>query len=173
MPVTPFHMGPAALIKAALRNKFSISIFSFSQVLIDLQLLFAMLGADIELHGISHTLIGATFIAIISFSLGKPICQSLLKYWNHSLALSAKDLLFAQEFISWKVAIFSAFIGTYSHLLFDSFMHADLEVFYPLQINNPLLGLISISNLHISFAIAGLVGTIIYFLSQYFIQKRN
>ena len=173
MPVTPFHVGPAALIKAVFCDKFSITIFSFAQILIDCQPLFAMLGADIELHGISHTYLGATLIAIISFSLGKPICQSFLKYWNRHRPPSKIDLLFVKETISWKVAISSAFIGTYSHIFFDSFMHSDLEVFYPWHTTNPLLGLISIENLHITFAIAGLFGAIIYFLKQYFIRNHN
>ena len=37
MPVTPFHVGPAAVVKAVFREKFSITIFAFSQILIDLQ----------------------------------------------------------------------------------------------------------------------------------------
>ena len=173
MPVTPFHVGPAAIIKSVFREKFSITIFAFSQILIDLQPLFAMLGADIELHGISHTYLGATVIAIISFVLGKPICQFFLNWWNRHLSADNDSILIVNESISWKVAISSAFIGTYSHILLDSIMHADLQPFYPAQFTNHLLGLVAIDTLHILCAVAGAIGAVIYFLISYFLKHRQ
>lgn len=173
MPVTPFHVGPAAIVKAVFREKFSITIFAFSQILIDLQPLFSMLGADIELHGISHTYLGATVIAIISALLGKSICQFFLGWWNRHLSADKNSVLIVKESISWKVAISSAFIGTYSHILFDSVMHADLQPFYPAQITNHLLGLVAIDTLHILCAIAGIVGVIIYFSINYLLVHRQ
>jgi len=172
MPVTPFHIGPAAIIKAVFREKFSITIFSFSQILIDLQPLFAMLGANIELHGVSHTYLGATLIAIISCVVGRPLCQLSLKWWNHHLSAPENSLLIVKEAISWQVAISSAFIGTYSHILLDSIMHTDLQPFYPMQITNKLLNLIAIDSLHILCAVAGVIGLIGYFLGNYFLRRR-
>ena len=173
MPVTPFHVGPAAIIKAVFRDKFSITVFSFSQILIDLQPLFAMLGADIELHGISHTYIGATVIAIISILLGKPFCQFFLNGWNRHLSANKNSILIVKASISWKVAIMSAFIGTYSHILLDSIMHADLQPFYPAQITNHLLGLVAIDSLHILCAIAGGMGAVVYFSISYLLIRRQ
>jgi len=173
MPVTPFHVGPAAIIKGIFREKFSITIFAFSQILIDLQPLFAMLGADIELHGISHTYLGATIIAMISFVLGKPSCQFFLSWWNRHLSADNDSILLVKESISWKVAISSAFIGTYSHILLDSIMHADLQPFYPVQFTNHLLGLVAIEPLHILCAIAGFIGVAIYFVISYILKHRQ
>ena len=171
MPVTPFHLGPAAIIKAVLREKFSITIFGFSQILMDLQPLFAMLGADIELHGLSHTYLGATGIGIVASLLAKPVCEFLLRFWNRRSEFSKSNLLYFNENISWTVTISSAFIGTYSHIFLDSFMHADLQPFYPLEIKNQFLGLIGFGELHVLCVITGVIGAMGYFSVEYF--KKN
>ncbi len=173
MPVTPFHVGPAVIVKAVFRDKFSITVFSFSQIVIDLQPLFALLGADIQLHGMSHTYLGATVAALLSCVIGKPVCTCFLKWWNCHLLVAKESLLLVKEAISWKVALCSAFLGTYSHILLDSIMHADLEPFFPLQIPNNLLGLVAVDTLHILCAAAGLLGLIAYFLGSYLLKSRQ
>ena len=85
-----------------------------------------MLSADIQLHGISHTYLGATVIALISCVIGKPVCTFFLKWWNCHLLVAKDSLLIVKEAISWKIALCSAFMVTYSHILLDSIMHADL-----------------------------------------------
>jgi hypothetical protein len=37
MPFTPFHMGPGLLMKVGLQGSFSLMVFGWTQVLIDLQ----------------------------------------------------------------------------------------------------------------------------------------
>jgi uncharacterized membrane protein YeaQ/YmgE (transglycosylase-associated protein family) len=170
MPITPFHLGPAVVVKAVLRDKFSITIFGFSQILIDLQPLFSMLGADIALHGLSHTYLGATVIAIIAGFIGRPLCQFFLRWWNRHLSTTETSLLIVKENFSWSIAFSSAFIGTYSHILLDSIMHADLIAFYPLNIKNSLLGLVPIDTLHVVCFIAGIIGAVIYFGTPYFLK---
>ena len=46
---------------------------------------------------------------------------------------------------SWPVAMVSALIGSFSHVLLDSVMHADVEPFAPLFPDNPFLGLLSVA----------------------------
>ena len=164
MPVTPFHMGPAVIVKAVLREKFSLTIFGFSQILIDLQPLLVLFGADFELHGISHTLIGASVIAAVAALSGKPLCEFFLRWWNRHLSAPNSQLLYVNETISWWVVISSALIGTYSHLLRDSIMHTEVIPFYPLHTNNSLWGLVSVDKLHIYCVIAGVIGMIGYWL---------
>ena len=173
MPITPFHLGPAAIVKAVLRDKFSFTIFGFSQILIDLQPLFSMLGADIALHGLSHTYFGASIIAIVAALIGRPVCQFFLCGWNRHLSTTESSLLMVKEKISWSIAFSSALIGTYSHILLDSIMHTDLIPFYPLNIKNSLLGLMPINTLHLICLITGIAGTIIYFGMTYFLQRKN
>lgn len=174
MPVTPFHVGPGTLVKVVLREKFSLTIFGFAQIVIDLQPLIAMLGADIELHGFTHTYLGATLIAAISSILGKPLCEYGLRLWNQDMPLSESHPLWHfPEKISWTVVTSSALIGTYSHVLLDCIMHAEIEPFYPLAIRNQLFGLVGMEELHKLCAYAGLLGFIGYFGIGYFLVRKS
>ena len=65
MPFTPLHMGPGLAVKAVMQRKFSLLVFGWSQVVIDLQPLLAMTTGRVELHGFSHTLLGATLIGLL------------------------------------------------------------------------------------------------------------
>jgi membrane-bound metal-dependent hydrolase YbcI (DUF457 family) len=54
---------------------------------------------------------------------------------------------------------FSAFIGSFSHVLLASIMHTDLELFYPITLINNFQGFIIIEALHILCLYSSLVGT--------------
>jgi len=71
------------------------------------------------------------------------------------------------------VAIISAFIGSYSHVLIDSVMHADLEPFAPFTLDNPMLGLLSIEGLHRFCLYSGLVGAGLYFAISYWLGRHR
>ena len=58
MPFTPLHMGPGIAVKAVMQRQFSLMVFGWSQIVIDLQPLFAMITGKGELHGFSRTYIG-------------------------------------------------------------------------------------------------------------------
>ena len=121
-------MGLGLVIKSGEPKKFSLLMFGLSQVFIDLQPLVAMTtGASIELHGISHTIVGATLIALLCLPF-----RGLL------------ELLFKLS-IGTREAAVGAFVGVYSHILLDSIVHADVSgnLFYPFHIESRLLGLLS------------------------------
>ena len=82
MPVTPFHMGPALLVKAAAPRRFSLVIFGVSQVAIDVEPLVGLFRGAAVLHGFSHTLTGATLVAIASVVVGRPLCERVLSTLN-------------------------------------------------------------------------------------------
>ncbi|SVD14383.1 uncharacterized protein METZ01_LOCUS367237 [marine metagenome] len=150
MPFTPFHMGPGILIKSLLQGSFSLLLFGFTQVLMDLQPLFAIITGIGNLHGFSHTYIGATLIGIISGLLGKYIFDFIFKYRKIKVVLS------------WKITFISAFIGSYSHIVLDSIMHSDMNPFYPLEISNNLLYILSNQQLHDFCLISGVIGFVLY-----------
>jgi hypothetical protein len=62
MPFTPFHMGPGAAIKFVTGNYFSLMVFGFAQLAIDVEPLIRLWRHDSVLHGFSHTYIGAFII---------------------------------------------------------------------------------------------------------------
>jgi hypothetical protein len=106
-------MGPGLIVKAFMQGAFSLMVFGWSQILIDIQPLVVMLTGQGELHGFSHTYIGATLIALVSAISGKYLGELGLKIIREPQYIP----------INWAVAFISAFIGTYSHVFIDSIMH--------------------------------------------------
>ncbi len=155
MPFTPFHMGPGIAIKAILQSSFSLMVFGWAQIIMDIQPLIVLLSGEGHLHGFSHTYIGATLLAIFSGITGKYLTE--IGLWVLYLGKQEKAL------IAWWVVFLSAFIGTYSHVLIDSIMHADMEPYFPFSTANQWLGIISVEWLHRLCLLSGVVGACIYF----------
>lgn len=166
MPFTPFHMGPGILIKALLQGSFSLMVFGWAQIVMDIQPLFVLLTGEGHLHGFSHTYVGATLLAIFSALSGKYLSEVGLKLIGIARKLNPIQ-------INWWIAFGSAFIGTYTHVVLDSIMHSDVEPFYPLSQANNMLGFISVGELHQFCLYSALVGTAVYYSVQYFTKKHN
>ncbi|MCA9016310.1 MAG: metal-dependent hydrolase [Gammaproteobacteria bacterium] len=155
MPFTPFHMGPGLLIKSVLQGSFSLMVFGWTQVVMDLQPLIVMITGEGHLHGFTHTFPGAALIALVSALTGKYLSEYGLRI------LGVAPL--ARLTIRWWVAIVSAFIGSFSHVVLDAVMHGDVQPFYPASLQNPLLGNLSVEALHKLCLYSGLVGAGLYY----------
>ncbi len=162
MPFTPLHLGPATVVKAVVKEKFSLTVFGLAQLLMDIQPLAAMLGADIELHGLSHTYVGATLIGLISGLAGRPFRRKLWHYLGFQIQFPGQRIIRLNPNISWPIIMISAFFGTYSHVFLDSFMHADLTPYYPLAIENTWVHIFSIEQLYAFCFWSGLIGSGVY-----------
>ncbi len=164
MPFTPYHMGPGILIKAVLQGSFSLMVFGWAQIIMDLQPLVVLITGKGHLHGFSHTYFGASLLAIFAAITGKYLSELGL----FILRLSKKP---NQIKIAWWVVFLSAFIGTFSHVLIDSIMHADIVPFFPFSSENKILGLVSIDRLHKLCLYSGIFGAGLYFLVQFKLKK--
>ena len=160
MPFTPLHMGIGILTKAALQSSFSLMVFGWSQIVMDLQPLIVMITGHGHLHGFTHTYLGASLLTIISALSGKYLSELGLRIIGISKKLNPIK-------ISWWVVFLSASFGTFSHVFLDSIMHYDMQPFYPFSAENGLLGIISISTLHKILLYSGLVGAGIYYTVQF------
>jgi membrane-bound metal-dependent hydrolase YbcI (DUF457 family) len=147
VPFTPFHLGPGALFKAIGGDRFSFTIFGGSQVLMDIEPLVRMIRKDGVLHGLSHTIAGASVVALIATAIGPPVGTAALRLVGLS-----------HHLIGWRVALVSALVGTYSHIALDAVMHGDMNPVWPIAYGNDLLGFISVETLHLLCALAGLLG---------------
>jgi len=154
MPFTPYHMGPGMLVKAALRGGFSLMIFGWTQVVTDLEPLVAMVRGTGDLHGYSHTYLGAVFIALFCAGTGKYAVELVLRVIDGPLIKTAA--------VPWWVAMLSAFIGSFSHVALDSIMHADVTPFAPFSMASPIHGLISRDEIHEFCVCTGVVGLLLY-----------
>ena len=163
MPFTPIHMGPGILIKALLQGSFSLMVFGWTQIVMDIQPLLVLITGKGHLHGFTHTYIGAILLAIFSALTGKYLSEIGLKILG--LAQS-KNIP-----IQWWVSFLSAVIGSFSHVFLDSIMHTDVEPFYPISLINNFHGILSISMLHKLCLYSGIIGALIYCLVNYRISK--
>ena len=165
MPFTPLHMGVGIFIKALLQSSFSLMIFGWAQIIMDIQPLIVMITGEGHLHGFSHTYIGATLLAVFSAISGKHFSEWGLLF----LGISKKDNPIN---IRWKIVFVSAFIGTISHVLLDSVMHFDVEPFFPFTLENTLYGLLTIEQIHKLCLYSGLIGAGLYYFIQFINDKK-
>jgi len=122
-------------------------IFGGSQVLMDIEPLVRMMRGDAVLHGLSHTVMGAFAVALLSAVIGRPISNLVLRRCG-----------MGDYPIGSITAFVSAFIGTYSHIGLDAVMHRDMGPFWPISSDNSLLGIIPVGTLHLLCLLSGLLG---------------
>jgi membrane-bound metal-dependent hydrolase YbcI (DUF457 family) len=157
-------MGPGIAIKAVLKSSFSLMVFGWAQIVMDIQPLIVMTTGEGNLHGFSHTYVGATLLALFSALTGKYLSEVGLFILDFNKQRQVK--------IAWWVTFLSAFIGAYTHVLLDSVMHHDIEPFYPFARINQLQGLISVESLHKLCIYSGVAGGVLYF-SILWVEKFN
>lgn len=148
-------MGPGIVVKALLQGSFSLMVFGWAQIVMDIQPLIVLITGEGHLHGFSHTFVGASLLAVFSALTGKYLSEVGLYLFEMNKDWQVK--------IAWWVAFLSAFIGTFSHVFLDSIMHADVEPVYPFSKSNELLGLISPVKLEEFCIYSGLVGGVLFF----------
>jgi hypothetical protein len=150
MPVTPFHFGPGALLAQATRSRVSFLSFCAVNVLIDVESLYNMVTQQPRIHTFLHTYVGATLAAALVVALYIParwiaarLPDSPVLRWRR-LPLSA-------------VAA-GASLGAWSHVLFDSVMHADIMPLAPFTQVNVLHLAVSLRTLHVFCIVTGVLG---------------
>ena len=123
MPITPLHLAVGFPAKHLAKGKFSMKAFILVNIAIDIQpgLVMYFLDKDgrfgLEMHGISHTIIGATLIAAL---IGLVLTGVL---WKERESLGR----------CWAGLVF----GAWSHILLDALVHDDMYPFVPLIDGNP------------------------------------
>jgi len=171
MPFTPFHMGLACPVKAVAGNGFSLMIFGLAQIAMDIQPLVHLLRGEGVIHGISHSYLGATVIALIAVLTGRPLCNYLLNNWKPDPQQRFESWLRGSPTITWRTATITAFIATYSHVLIDSMIHSDVLPFAPFSDRNPQLNVMSFDAMHILCVGVGLLG-IVGWMVVYAVETR-
>jgi len=163
MPFTPVHMGPGIVIKALLQGSFSLMVFGWTQIVMDIQPLIVILTGEGHLHGFSHSYVGASLLAIFSALSGKYLSEIGLYILELNPNWEVK--------IAWWIAFLSAFIGAFSHVAIDSVMHSDMEPLFPFNKDNQLLGIISVELLHKLCLYSALAGGALYYAINWLIKS--
>jgi len=144
MPITPFHIIAAAPIKAIIPRHFSWSIFTLTNIFIDLEPITYFIFTGIPSHKFFHSIFGATILGLISALYFRKLCGNYIMKWNKNLHTIDRAWL---EVRNSKINLFEALlgglIGAWSHLALDSMMHRDIQPLWPMTQNNPMLELIT------------------------------
>jgi len=157
-------MGLGIVIKLLLQGSFSLMVFGWTQIIMDLQPLFVLISGEGHLHGFSHTYVGASLLAVFSAVTGKHLSEWGLRY----LGIPGYSAIQ----IAWWVVFASAFIGSFSHVALDSLMHPDIQPLFPFLDTNALLGIISISTLYKICIYSGLIGGVLYLGTRAVLAKK-
>jgi membrane-bound metal-dependent hydrolase YbcI (DUF457 family) len=158
MPITPFHFGPGAAIHAVAPKHVSFLAFCAANVLIDIEPLYYMLTGQYPLHRFFHTYVGASLITLATVL----IFLAALKLASR---FRLPDLLQWQS-LSSRAIWLGAAIGSYSHIVFDSVMHADITPLFPFSETNVLYQLIPLGKLHLFCVYSAILGLLILGIRQ-------
>ncbi|MHA1637578.1 MAG: hypothetical protein ACTSUB_06130 [Candidatus Thorarchaeota archaeon] len=158
MPFTPYHLGPTLLIGVIFFPFVDIIAILIGSIILDIEpFLLLTIGSGQPLHGISHTYLVATIVALLTtgiiWALRGPLYEILSIFRIN------------QEPSIRKIGM-SSILGTYSHVLMDSFLYTEMNPLFPIH-GNPFLGLVSavfIYQLCLYCSIAGIVIYIFRFL---------
>ena len=153
MPFTPFHLGPAIPVKAAMNKKFSLLTYAWAQVVMDLQPLIVILTGRGRTHGITHTFIGAAVLGAVAVVSGKYLSELILNLLSFGKRPKAV--------IPWRVAILSGFVGSFSHVLLDALIYPDVSPFWPFTDANLWIGFTSYE-LELFCIFSGLAGLVLW-----------
>ena len=100
MPFTPFHFGPGMLIKGLIPKQFSLSVFALANIAMDVEPLYHLLRGGTQLHGASHTLIGAACIGA-GTALIAPTAITRAWQWYQKFHVVADLVLSSGLVIEW------------------------------------------------------------------------
>lgn len=145
MPFTPFHLGPALFFGLLLDRYLHFPTFLIANLIVDIEpFLVLLLGLDYPLHGLVHSFLGGSLVAIL---LSIPMIKLKEKSSSKSI---------------WSASL----SGIYLHILFDSPLYTDIRPFYPYDYN-PFYnnGIIAGLDIYLLCVLLFVAGVLIYFTS--------
>ena len=165
MPFTPFHFGPGAAIHSASPRRISFIAFGAANVLIDVEPLVYMLADDPPLHRFFHTYVGALIVAAAT-----TILFALAQWVARRVPLPD---VFGWRGVELPAAVAGALLGTLTHIVLDSIMHADIRPLAPFSQANVLYALIPIGPLQWACMAAGLLGAAVLGVRSLLVKRRS
>ena len=163
IPFTPFHFGPGLLVKACGFDRFWLTSFVLANVLIDLEVLYWVCRAESPIHRHLHTYVGglaAGLVAgLIMFGVSQIVRRFVPARWScvERLTRTPGRTLVAESLLA-------GCVGGVSHIVFDSFMHHDMNPFRPFAEGNALAGSVGVGTLHVGLALTGFFGVAVWLL---------
>lgn len=157
MPITPFHLGPGALVSVGTGASFTA--FLVANVVIDVESAYHLLTDRYPVHTFLHTFVGATIVAIAT-----TLVLCVVERWIRAHRPFVKGQPTTRRLETSYVAIGGgAFAGAWSHVVLDGIMHADSRPFAPWSDANPLLRVIGLVPLHLACVGCAVIAMVVAF----------
>jgi len=150
-------MGPGMAVKAIAQDKFSLIIFGWAQILVDLQPLVVVLTHAGQIHGVTHTFVGGAVLGAVAAASGKPMGEALLNLFRKKEKPRIR--------ISWKIACWSGLVGGLSHVLLDGLIYPDMSPFWPF-VQGTRMDIFTSRGMTAFCIFSGLAGLLVYFVSR-------
>jgi membrane-bound metal-dependent hydrolase YbcI (DUF457 family) len=154
VPVTPFHFGPGVLFHAAAPRRVSFIAFVAANCITDVESIYNVLSENFPVHRFLHTFVGAAVVAAMTLAL-------FMFMLRLSRSMPLPDWFEWQQ-LTIPPVIVGALLGSYSHIVLDGIMHADMRPLAPWSDANPFLHAVSLSSLHWACLISGVAGVLIW-----------
>lgn len=151
MPFTPFHLGPILLLWSIFLSLDLIAL-TIGATLIDIEGGLHLLGIYPVFHGVLHSFLGATIIAIVATVLSYEAQNAL----NESFKKKAN---LGNIFVS-------GLFGAYSHVILDAYLYGEINLAWPLEWWNPFLGMVDLSTILEFSIVTFIVGVFIFILRK-------
>jgi membrane-bound metal-dependent hydrolase YbcI (DUF457 family) len=166
-------MGPGMALKALAGPRLSLVSFGVAQVAMDIEPLVHILRGDSEHHGFVHTYLGATVLGFVVLPVARAVSLRLSRLWNREFR--ADSLAWLTEPVSrlWMPIVVGAFAGTYSHVLLDSILDADMAPLAPFRPGNSMWHVLSFGGIHIFCLMSGILGLCAWAAAQRVRQSKG
>ncbi len=159
MPFTPLHLGPALFFGMVLLRYIDLPTFLVANVIVDIEplviLTFGLHRAsslDLPLHGLLHSFLGGTFVALL-------LALVMIRMRGY---LEPLMRLVGLEQVSSPRSVYAAALsGVYLHILLDSPLYTDIRPFYPFSFNPLLGGLGTALLIYMLCIFTGLIGVVL------------
>lgn len=132
-------------------------VFGFSQVPIDLEPTVGLARGAAVLHRCSHRYVGATFLAVVTIVVGRPVCERIARRMNRT-GTSRRSAPCRAGALRSLGGGARRLRRTYGHVLLDGVMHLDGHALAPFSPRQPLLALASVRTLHLCCVPCGVAG---------------
>ncbi len=133
VPFTPLHIGPSSWLGLGFFKKISLPGLFIGSVIIDVEPIIVLIfNLNYPLHGYLHTYFGAFVMGLATVL----ICYSFQSVFSQILTFFSLN----QESNN-QAIVFGAFLGTFSHILLDSFLYPEMNPFFPI-IGNPFFNVL-------------------------------
>jgi membrane-bound metal-dependent hydrolase YbcI (DUF457 family) len=158
VPITPFHFGPGMLFHGAAPRHVSFIAFVAANCITDVESVYNVLQGNFPVHRFLHTFVGATLVVVMTvalFMFTRRMARGVrLPNW------------FEWQQLTLPAVVVGALLGSFSHIVLDGIMHADMRPFAPWSDANPFLHAISLSALHWACISAAVAGGLIWLITR-------